>query len=121
MTAKQGYWIKDRNTGTFGLVEGAEQRDLWVGVRGWDEADEPAPTDKVWLHHAETGGRCAMTREAADGLWAGIGWAYSAPPEPADPTRDPALVDQPTQTPPAPAPRQAAEDTTATVKEKARG
>ena len=96
--SKQKYWIADPNTGVKAVVEGAAERDRWVQVQGWSETDGPAPSDRVWVHNAQTDGRAAMTHEAALGLWAGLGWTLSAPPEPLDLTKAPARVDQPPQT-----------------------
>lgn len=91
--SKQSYWIRDIE-GVKALVEGAETRDTWVKVHGWQLTEEPTSTDLVWLQHNETGGKARFAAEAAP-QWAGLGWHPSAPPEPVDLTKDPQLVDQP--------------------------
>jgi hypothetical protein len=111
--SKTQYWVADVD-GVKALVEGADQRDLWTRVRGWSETTAPAAGDRVWLVHGEHGGQQVFAATAAE-QWSGLGWAYSPPPEPADFTRDPQLVDQ--------APRAAAEEkpkaqATGTNKEK---
>jgi hypothetical protein len=99
MTDKKKQWIQDVE-GVFAQVE-AGARDLWTKVRGWAEADEPGPTDQVWVvnENPEIGpGRLPY---AAVELHAGLGWAAGAPPEPAGTTKDPAPVEQATPTGPA--------------------
>jgi hypothetical protein len=94
MSGKQTYWIADPNTGAKASVEGAPERDRWVGVHGWALASEPQPGDRVWLRHDVTGGRQQFPVSAAP-QWAGLGWHPGAPPEPVDLTKDARLVDQP--------------------------
>ena len=96
MTSKQTFWIVDPNGGAKALVEGAEERDRWTRVHRWDETGEPVSGDMVWAQNANTGGRTILPWDAlTGGYWAGVGFAPSAPTEPVDLTKDPALRDQP--------------------------
>lgn len=104
-------WIVDPNSGTKALVEDAAEYDRWTRVHGWAETAEPAGDERVWVRHAETGGRSVLPHSAIGGYWAANGWAPSAPPEPVDRTKDPALADQTPQPVPA----------ATTTKEKIRG
>lgn len=94
--SKQSYWIVDPNGGAKALVEGAEERNRWTQVHGWGEAEEPTSGDMVWVHNPATDGRTILPHDALseDGYWRGIGWAPSAPSEPVNVTKDPALRDQ---------------------------
>lgn len=95
MTGKTHYWICDI-AGTYALVEGAEQRDEWVKVRGWAETVEPGPTDQVHVVNDEpTVGGGRLPYAALEAGMDGLGWKPGPPPEPVDVTRDPAFVDQP--------------------------
>lgn len=89
---KQTYWLTSVD-GVKASVDGADERDRWVRVHGWAVADEPAAGDLVWLQHETTGGRQVFAAAAAP-QWEGLGWHPCAPPEPADLTKDPQLVDQ---------------------------
>lgn len=91
--SKQTYWLTNVD-GVKALVEGADERDRWTRIHGWTVSDEPAAGDLVWLQHETTGGRQAFAAEAAP-QWEGLGWHPAPPPEPADLTKDPQLVDQP--------------------------
>lgn len=95
--SKQTYWIADPNGGAKALVEGVEERDRWTRVRGWDETAEPVSGDMVWAYNANTDGRTKLPFDtlAEDGYWRGVGFVPSAPAEPVDMTKDPALRDQP--------------------------
>lgn len=78
--SKNTYWITDSD-GTYAVVDGADERDLWTKVRGWAEADEPGPTDQVCVSH-EGAGRGRIPYAALQGEWSGLGWTAAAPPEP---------------------------------------
>lgn len=76
---KQSYWIRDVE-GVHALVEGADQRDQWVKVHGWSDADEPSATDQVHVinENPEIGpGR--LPYGAVEG-WGGLGWKPGPPP-----------------------------------------
>lgn len=98
--SKQNYWIAD-SEGVKALVEGAEERNRWVQLQGWTEADEPQPGDRIWVHNSETDGRTVLPADVMGegSYWRGVGFTPSAPPEPLDLTKDPALRDQPKPTP----------------------
>lgn len=91
--SKNLYWITNVD-GVKAVVEGADERDRWTRVHGWALTEAPTAGELVWLRHEEHGGRQAFAAEAAP-HWAGLGWHPTAPPEPADFTKDPHLVDQP--------------------------
>ena len=93
--AKQTYWITDPNGGAKALVEGAEERDRWVHIQGWSESGEPVSGDMVWAFNPNTGGRAKLPHDPLADYWKGVGFVPSAPPEPVDLTKDPALRDQP--------------------------
>ncbi len=114
--SKNKYWIVNPNGGAKALVEGAEERDRWTRVHGWDEADEPVSGDMVHVTNADTGGQTTLPWDtlAEGAYWHGVGFAPSAPPEPVDVTKDPALRDQPAAKP-APAPRVGGHATTTTT------
>lgn len=89
------YWLTDPNTGVWAQADGTAERDHWLG-QGWTVAEgEPTDQDRVWLYHADTGGRQTLTLEASRGYWEGLGWAPGVPPEAPDLTKDAALRDQP--------------------------
>jgi hypothetical protein len=98
------YWIADA-TGAHALVEGDEQRDIWVHLRGWHLSGEPGPTDQVRVVNGDLFG-CVPFAALADG-WADLGWAPGPPPEPVDLTRDPAPI-APAVEPPKPKTKAAA-------------
>lgn len=95
--AKSSYWVQDPNGGAFALVDGAEERDRWTHVHGWELAEGPAAGDRVHVVHAETNGQAVLPYDAMDpaGYWANNGWTPGPPPTPVDLTKDPALRDQP--------------------------
>jgi hypothetical protein len=95
--AKQTYWIADPNGGAKALVEGVEERNRWTQVQGWAETDEPAAGEQVWVYNAETDGRTKLPFEVTGegSYWRNVGFEWSAPAEPVDLTKDPALRDQP--------------------------
>lgn len=95
--SKNNYWVADPNGGALALVEGVEERNRWTQIQGWSEASEPVSGDMVWAHNAETDGRTKLPADslAEGGYWRGVGFVPSAPPEPVDITKDPALRDQP--------------------------
>lgn len=86
------YWVTSVD-GAKAVLEGADARDRWTKVHGWTITTEPQPGDRVWLEHAETGGKQIFAAEAAP-QWEGLGWHPTSPPEPVDLTKDPQLVDQ---------------------------
>lgn len=113
--SKNHYWISDPNGGAKALVEGVEERNRWTQVQGWDESAEPVSGDMVWAYNEAAEGHAKLPHDtlADGGYWRGVGWAPSAPPEPVDLTKDPALRDQPADARPAstPAASPAAETT----------
>lgn len=99
--AVNNYWVRSTE-GTFAQVAGASERDRWTPL-GWPEStSEPADTDMVWMR-AEGIELPARYPYAAREYWQSRGWTFSAPPEPVDDTKDPALADQPAATVEAPA------------------
>jgi hypothetical protein len=105
------YWISDAE-GVKAVVEGAEARDWWTKVQGYVLADEPVGDDRVWLQHAEHGGRQVFPALSVQG-WMGRGWMPSDPPVPEDKATahwatEPAAAPEPS----APAPTKPAADAT---------
>lgn len=90
------HWIADP-AGVHALVDGDEQRNLWVGHHGWHDADAPGPVDQVRIVLGEMNG-CIPFAALADG-WDLMGWKVGPPPEPADPTKDSAPAGQPAVVP----------------------
>ena len=84
--SKNTYWITDPTDGSYALVEGADERDTWVRVHGWAEAEgEPGPTDQVHLRNenAELGpSKLPYQAVREQSAWTANGWAPGAPPEP---------------------------------------
>lgn len=78
--------------GVKAVVDSVAERDRWIRVHGASEAAAVVPGDRVWLRHTIHGGYAALPAEAAE-QWAALGWQPSAPPEPVDTTKDPALTD----------------------------
>lgn len=91
----EAVWMAD-GYGAKAYVPAAEV-DNWR-PRGWSPADEPAPGDLVWMGHDGHGGRASFPTAAVAG-WQALGWSLSPPPDPVDLTKDPALVDQPSDPP----------------------
>jgi hypothetical protein len=91
------FWIADA-TGVHALIEGDEQQETWVGLRGWHVASPPSSADQVRVVNGDLFG-CVPFAALADG-WADLGWKPGPPPEPVDLTRDPAPA--PTAEPPKP-------------------
>lgn len=89
--SKNTYWITTTN-GIHGQVEGTEERDRWT-PRGWQVVEEPSATDFVYLRNPETGGIAPFAYGSVD-TWQQMGWEFSAPPEPVDVTKDPAVFAQ---------------------------
>lgn len=84
-------WVSDQS-GSKATIPAAD-RDHWK-LHGWTASDEPADGDFVWMEHPDDGiARPGLVAYAARDYWQGIGWQPSAPPEPVNPTRDPALTD----------------------------
>ena len=83
MSGKTTYWIADTD-GTKALVDGTEERDRWVRVHGWAEADEPTGQEFVWVtnENPELGAARMNWQAAADPAWAARGWAPGPPVEP---------------------------------------
>lgn len=86
---KQAYWISTTN-GYFALVDGTDERDRWTPL-GWREADEPGPTDFVYLRKDGIE-QPAPFAYAALPIWQELGWRFGPPPEPVDVYRDPPIV-----------------------------
>jgi hypothetical protein len=82
--SKNTYWISDPTDGTKALVEGADQRDQWIQVHGWSEADEPTGQEFVWVanENPDLGPARLNWQAAQDPAWAARGWAPGAPAEP---------------------------------------
>jgi hypothetical protein len=115
---KNTYWISDPNGGAKALVEGVEERNRWTQINGWTESDEPVSGDMVWVFNPSTEGRAKLPADSlAEGsYWRGVGWTESAPAEPVDLTKDPALRDQ--EAPTRATPRAAATPTTSASADK---
>lgn len=94
MTSKNTYWIADEN-GVKACVTGAEARDFWTKVQGYEETTEPAGLEFQWVRNEQHGGRGVMNHEAVL-LHAGLGWF------PSDPPPVPGLPEQAAQAPAAP-------------------
>lgn len=90
MAEKKTYWMAD-GYGAKALITGAADRDRWVPL-GWDEADEPAPGDMVWMRHVDHGGRAKFPADVAE-LWWAKGWEPSDPPAPENPFNAPEPAD----------------------------
>lgn len=82
-------WLRDPE-GAYAQVD-EDTVDGWK-PRGYTVADEPAPTDWVWLRHNVHGGRAKFQASVA-ATWEAMGWEVSDPPEPVDLTKDRQLVD----------------------------
>jgi hypothetical protein len=82
--SKNTYWISDPTDGTKALVEDADQRDQWIQVHGWQEADEPTGQEFVWVanENPDLGPARLNWQAAQDPAWAARGWAPGAPAEP---------------------------------------
>lgn len=91
MTGKNTYWITTAN-GVYAQVAGAEERDRWT-PRGWEQADEPGPTDFVYMRKEGLEQPAQFAYGAAE-TWQAMGWEFTAPPEPVDVTKDPAVFAQ---------------------------
>lgn len=94
--SKSTYWVVDP-TGVYGQVEGADQRDLAVRQHGWIEADEPGPTDQVYVvnEHPEIGPGRLPYGALESGAWGGRGWKPGPPPELAPAAAQTSPVDEP--------------------------
>jgi hypothetical protein len=81
--SKNTYWISDPD-GTKALVEGTDERDRWVQVHGFVEADEPTGQEFVWVanENPELGAARMNWQAATDPAWAARGWAPGPPVEP---------------------------------------
>ena len=76
------YWIADHE-GVKALVEGEDARDWWTKVHGWTVTGDPTAKARVWLQHAQHGGRQIFPALSVPG-WAVRGWLPSDPPVPED-------------------------------------
>ncbi len=94
--ATQKYWMRNAE-GEYAQIDGAAERDRWIPL-GWSAVDEPADDRQVWMR-ADGIEMPARYPYGAREFWQGRGWTFSAPPEPVDLTKDPALSDQPTPEP----------------------
>jgi hypothetical protein len=91
MTELKKYWMRLPADGTVAQIDGAVERDRLVPL-GWEEADEPAATDFVWMRKDGIEQPARFAYGAAED-WRRQGWEFSAPPEHIDPTRDPAVAE----------------------------
>ena len=99
MTDKQKYWIRDVE-GVHALVASAAERDWWVKVHGWSDADEPGATDQVRVVNENPEIGPGQLPYGAVEDWGGLGWKPRPPPggesapaaEPAKPTKAPAAA-----------------------------
>ncbi len=120
MTEKQTYWLVDLN-GVKALATGVEERARWA-PRGWTEADEPTPDERIWARCEGVELPAVFPYGAWQELWQYKGWQPSTPPEPIDPiTGVPAPVPAPAEQPAEPAEAKPQTKTTTAVKEKDRG
>jgi hypothetical protein len=85
------FWIADANR-MHAVVDSADERDIWVRIRGWMNAGEPGPADQVWVRHPAGLFGCVPFEALAAG-WAELGWELGPPPDPAGTTTDPAPRD----------------------------
>jgi hypothetical protein len=83
MSGKTTYWMAD-DTGSKALVEGAAERDRWLGL-GWVEAGEPAGTEMVWCRHEGIADPAAFPAGVLETAWKAKGWMPGAPAEPPNP------------------------------------
>lgn len=90
MAEKKTFWLAD-GYGSKALVTGVEERDRWVPL-GWSEAGEPEPGERVWMRHAEHGGRARFPAEVVE-LWQQMGWEPSDPEPPVNPFNAPRPAD----------------------------
>lgn len=118
MSGKTTYWITTVN-GVHAQVDGVEERDRWT-PRGWTETGEPGPTDFVWMSK-EGLAQPAQFAYGAAPTWQQMGWEFSGPPEPVDPTKDPQLFDQHDDDSPKPARRAKRGEKNDTTSEPAAG
>lgn len=88
MTDKSKYWIRDVE-GVYALVAGSAERDQWVKVHGWAEAEEPGPTDQVHVTNENPEIGPGRLPYAAVADWAGLGWTFGPPSFPAPETPAP--------------------------------
>jgi hypothetical protein len=77
--SKQSYWISDVR-GEHALVEGTAERDQWVKVHGWADADEPGPADQVHVVNENPEIGPGLLPYGAVEDWGGLGWKPGPPP-----------------------------------------
>jgi hypothetical protein len=120
MTEKQTYWLVDLN-GVKALATGVEERARW-NPRGWSEADEPGPDERIWARCEGVELPAMFPYRAWQELWQHKGWQPSTPAEPIDPitgVRPPAPV--PAELPDEPVEAKSKANSAAGVKERDRG
>lgn len=93
---KKTYWMRLPADGTFAQIEGAAERDRLTPL-GWEEANDPADTDFVWMRRDDIENPARFAYGSAE-TWRAMGWEFSAPPDPIDVTKDPQLFHQPKAT-----------------------
>ena len=86
--ADETLWMRDL-TGNKAFIPAAD-RDRWT-AHGWAETVPPAHGEFVWMAKDDLIHPGLIPWGARD-YWQGIGFRPSPPPEPVNPTRDPALT-----------------------------
>lgn len=89
--ADETLWVCDV-AGNKACVSAAD-RDRWT-VHGWSETVPPVDGEFVWMAKDDVT-HPGLIPWAARDYWQGIGFEPAAPPEPVNPTRDPALTAAP--------------------------
>lgn len=77
--SNQSYWISDVR-GVYALVGSTAERDQWVKVHGWSDADEPGATDQVCVVNEHPEIRPGLLPYGAVEDWGGLGWKPGPPP-----------------------------------------
>lgn len=91
MTELKKYWMRLPADGTVAQIDGAAERDRLAPL-GWEETAEPAATDFVWMRKEGIEQPARFAYGAAE-TWQRMGWEFSTPPEPVDPTKDPVFAE----------------------------
>lgn len=90
-------WLKNL-AGEKALVGDVAERDRWA-PHGWTVTGAPTDREFVYMRHPDLS-QPGLIPWGARAYWTGIGWQPSAPPEPVNPTKDPALADPAAAEPP---------------------